>query len=257
MKIGTLNVNGLRAATRKGLRSWLEKSDLDILCLQEVRMNIADCKEEHKPPVGWFSAQVDAQKKGYSGVAIWSKTKPVQVVARSGLPLADTEGRILKFVYPNLVLYSMYFPSGTSGTERQKQKMVFLQYMTENSQAIQAEHEHVLICGDVNIAHTALDICRDKANAKKSGFLPEERKWVDDFLDDGWIDVYRSLNKGVESYSWWTNRSKTARKDNVGWRIDYHFATKKLAQKAKSAVIVERSTNLSDHSCVIVDYDLS
>ena len=127
--------------------------------------------------------------------------------------------------------------------------------MTEQSQSMRSEHEHVLICGDVNIAHTALDICRDKANAKKSGFLPEERKWVDDFLADGWVDVYRSLHKGVEAYSWWTNRSKNARKDNVGWRIDYFFVNSDLAELCRDAEI-HQDVMGSDHCPVSLSLDL-
>ena len=254
MKIATLNVNGLRASIKKGFLDWLENSGIDIICLQEVRMDAADL--EKKVPKGWHNIHVAAQKKGYSGVAIWSKIKPKSWKKNFAFDLSDNEGRIIKAEFENCIVYSMYFPSGTSGTSRQDEKYRFLNFIEKNAPVFQQQHEHVLICGDVNIAHTALDIFHDKANAKNSGFLPRERDWMSSFLQSGWKDVYRECHPKKEIYSWWSNRSRTARSKNVGWRIDYHLASPALANKVQESSILEREIVLSDHTAVIVEYNI-
>jgi exodeoxyribonuclease-3 len=253
MKIATLNVNGLRAAHKKGIMHWIEDEALDVLCLQEVRMSGTDLLR--LIPSGYHSVHVEAEKKGYSGVAIWSKEKPISTQSVFQFPLGDQEGRIVKAVFREYIVYSMYFPSGTSGTERQVQKYAFLKFIAQESSSMLKEHSHVLICGDVNIAHTEIDIFHHKANAKKSGFLPREREWMTSFLSSGWVDVFRAKHPGVEEYSWWTNRAKTARPNNIGWRIDYQLASQKMAEKAKKAWIVNRGLKLSDHTAVVVEYD--
>ena len=155
------------------------------------------------------------------------------------------------------MVLSMYFPSGTSGDKRQEQKYVFLDYVDEYTKELQKSHDKILICGDVNIAHTELDIFHHKANANKSGFLPREREWMTSLLQKGWSDVFRQKNLGVEAYSWWTNRSKTAREKNIGWRIDYQLATRSLSDKVLSSYIVDRSLKLSDHTAVVAEYDFN
>jgi exodeoxyribonuclease-3 len=254
MKIATLNVNGIRAASKKGMLDWIVTEDFDIICLQEVRMPAADI--ETLVPKGYHHVGVAAEKKGYSGVSIWSKEEPLSTQTSFQFPLADNEGRIVKAVFQNCVVYSMYFPSGTTGSVRQLQKYEFLDFLNKQSSSLLDEHRHVLICGDVNIAHTEKDIFHHKANAKKSGFLPEEREWLTSFLASGWVDVFRSMHPDTEEYSWWTNRSKAARPKNIGWRIDYQLASKGLADRAKSSWIVDRSLKLSDHTAVVVEYDI-
>lgn len=254
MKIATLNVNGLRSASKKGLISWLEEQDFDVICLQEVRMSREDAAK--LVPAGYFNTHAVAQKKGYSGALIWSKVQPQSSQINFDFALGDQEGRIAQNIFHNCVVLSMYFPSGTSGDERQEQKYVFLDFVDRYTKELQKTHSNIVICGDVNIAHTELDIFHHKANANKSGFLPREREWMTSFLAKGWCDVFRQQNQGVEAYSWWTNRSKTAREKNIGWRIDYQLATSGLSEKVISSYIVDRSLKLSDHTAVVAEYDM-
>ena len=257
LRIASLNCNGLRACVRNGFWQWFEQCAPDILCLQEVRMQQEDLDQYHSPPKGWHLVHVGAQKKGYSGVAIWSRYKPSSVHRTIGLNWADEEGRAARIDFDKLSVFSLYFPSGTSGQERQLKKNAFLEFMTEAMKPLLTSQKPVLLCGDVNIAHTSLDIFHDKANANKSGFLPHERQWMTDITEAGWSDVYRSLHPDVEQYSWWSNRSKTARSKNVGWRIDYHLANPSLASLATSAWVDGPSPKISDHAPVVAEYNLS
>ena len=208
-------------------------------------------------PDGWYWVQADADKKGYSGVAIWSKKEPNEVKSEIGLDWADGEGRAVSMVFNDFEIWSIYFPSGSSGEERQGYKDRFLDFMTIKMDQWANSKQKVLVCGDVNIAHTALDIFHDKSNAKSSGFLPHERAWMSQRLEKGWVDVYRKHHPGVECYSWWSNRRKSTREKNVGWRIDYHLATEALAKHSISSEIVDRSLFLSDHTAVVADYDIT
>ena len=253
MNVASLNLNGLRAATKKGFIPWLEEQNFDVVCLQEVRMSYDDAAK--LVPSGYYSTHAVAQKKGYSGAAIWSKIQPQSSQVLFDFPLGDQEGRVAQNIYKDCVILSMYFPSGTSGEERQKQKYVFLDFVDRHAKDLRQTYEHVLICGDVNIAHTEHDIFHHKANAKKSGFLPRERAWMSSFMQSGWSDVYRQVHPDTEAYSWWTNRSKAAREKNIGWRIDYQLASQRLSEKATSSFIVDRSLKLSDHSAVVAEYD--
>lgn len=254
MKVLTLNCNGLRATIKKGFLEWLEVCDPDIVCLQEVRFEQSKFKGQFAPPEGWHWVQVDAEKKGYSSVAIWSKTPPNSVRTEIGLDWADGEGRAVCMEFDEFDIWSIYFPSGTSGAERQGYKDRFLAFMTDKMAEWEQTGRKTLLCGDVNIAHTALDIFHDKGNAKSSGFLPHERAWVSSLLESGWVDVFRKHNPEVECYSWWSNRSKSTREKNVGWRIDYHFATQNLAELSRSSEIVDRGIFLSDHTGVLAEY---
>ena len=256
MRVGTLNLNGFRAACNKGLLTWVEESNFDILCLQEVRFGQDQYKGALSIPDGWHWVQADAEKKGYSGVAIWSKKAPNEVKSEIGLDWADREGRAVSMVFDELEIWSIYFPSGTSGDERQGYKDRFLVFMKDKMNEWASSGRKVLVCGDVNIAHTALDIFHDKSNTKTSGFLPHERAWVSERLENGWVDVFRKHHPSVECYSWWSNRRKSTRDKNVGWRIDYQFATQALAKYSASSEIVDRSLFLSDHTAVIADYDI-
>lgn len=255
MKLGTLNVNGLRSALKKGLLEWVREEDFDILCLQEVRMSPSDFLEV--VPEGYFYVHSAAVKPGYSGVAIWSKVKPISTQINFDFPLSDTEGRIAKAEFRDCLVYSMYFPSGTSGDARQEEKYRFLDFIEANAPIFLAQHKNVVICGDINIAHTELDIFHHKTNANTSGFLPRERKWLTRFLESGWVDVFRSSHPGEEVYSWWTTRSATARPNNIGWRIDYQLASQNLVDKVQKSWIVDRNLRLSDHTAVVAEYDIS
>ena len=256
MRIASLNLNGLRSATKKGLNGWIAAAELDVICLQEMRMQQNQLDQHHGPPQSWDSIQADAQKKGYSGVAIWSARPALEKSIGLGLDWADDEGRVCKFSLENLDVYSIYFPSGTSGPERQSKKDAFLERILIEGQKWLTQREHVLICADVNIAHTENDIHNPKGNKRNSGFLPHERDWFSRFLQSGWHDVYRELHPDVQDYTWWSQRRKTVRIENKGWRIDYHLASPALAAKAVSGYVFDRNVKLSDHAPVVIDYAL-
>ncbi len=256
MRIGSLNLNGLRSANKKGYRDWIFEADLDLICMQELRMQLDQMDATHQAPEGWSGVQADAEKKGYSGVAIWSKAPSSLTKVGIGLDWADKEGRVVHMSLPNLHVYSIYIPSGTSGSARQELKDEFLEHLLKCGQDWLKGHENVLICSDVNIAHTERDIHNPKGNKKNSGFLPHEREWVTRFLESGWVDVYRELHPDSRDYSWWSQRRKTVREENKGWRLDYHFASPALAKRARQAYILDRSRKLSDHAPVVIDYDI-
>lgn len=252
MKVATLNCNGFQACVRKGFFEWLSDTDPDILCLQEVRFAQERLIGKFQPPSQWSWVQVDAQKAGYSSVAIWSKKPPLKVHRTIGLDWADNEGRVVGMEFEKCIVWSMYFPSGTSGQVRQARKDDFLAHLTPwMSTALKGE-KSVIICGDVNIAHTALDIFHDKANKNKSGFLPNERDWMTQQLASGWRDALRVLHPEKEVYSWWSNRSKTAREKNVGWRIDYQLISSGWG--APTSAAIHKEPKLSDHAPLVVEY---
>ena len=254
MRIATLNCNGFRACVRKGFREWLEFAQPDVLCLQEVRFEQSGMTGQFAPGDEWHWAQVDAEKKGYSSVAIWSKQAPIKIHRTCGLEWADREGRVIGMEFENTIIWSIYFPSGTSGDVRQNLKDEFLKYLKQPMNEWLNSDKAVLICGDVNIAHTELDIFHHKANAKKSGFLPRERNWLTNRLQEGWRDTLREVHPQEEIYSWWSNRSKTARDKNVGWRIDYQLASPKWGTSISARV--DNDPRISDHAPLVVDYDM-
>ena len=258
-KLTSLNLNGIRSATSKGLEAWLLQAQPDCICVQEVKAQSADI-------AGKFESLADlkghfhfAEKKGYSGVAVYSRHEPSEVIAGFGSAEFDTEGRYveLRFDTPSQKrsVISAYFPSGSSGEERQQAKFRFLAEFYPHLQRMKAEREFVL-CGDVNIAHQQIDLKNWKSNQKNSGFLPEERAWMTKLLSEGgMVDVYRQLHPDTtdESYTWWSNRGQAYAK-NVGWRLDYHLATPALATGARS-VAVYKEQKFSDHAPVTVAYD--
>lgn len=207
---------------------------------------------EHLPPDGWSHAQVDAEKKGYAGSALWSRLQPTSVVEGIGLDWADTEGRVVRMDLGPATVMSIYQPSGSSGPERQARKERFMEHLLERSAGWLAEGRPTLLGGDFNIAHREIDIHDPKGNAKNSGFLPHERAWVDRLLALGWVDLFRALNPDARVYSWWSNRGQ-ARFNNKGWRLDYLFASPSLAAKAERAWI-EPEANLSDHAPVLATF---
>ncbi|MFD0914406.1 exodeoxyribonuclease III [Methylophilus luteus] len=255
MRIITLNLNGIRSACNKGFLPWLAGTGADIVCLQELKAQAADMQPEMLQPPGYHGYFHYAEKKGYSGVGIYSKQPADKVIIGLGHAAIDAEGRYLECQYGNLSVVSLYLPSGSSGEERQQFKFQVLALFLPHLEQLIAGGREVVICGDWNIAHQEIDLKNYKGNRKNSGFLPEERAWMTDILGRvGWVDVYRTLHPETtdECYTWWSNRGQAWAK-NVGWRIDYQLATQALAQRA-TAVSVYKAERFSDHAPLIVDY---
>lgn len=245
----TLNVNGLRSAVRKGFRDWRPKTRADVICLQELRMQPDQQDAAHRAPRGWESAQHDAEKRGYSGVSVWSRLPVSASGTGSGVAEFDREGRVAWLQTDAAKVYSIYFPSGSSGEPRQAYKNAFNEHITEHLQADLDSGAPVAVCGDVNVAHTSADIWNPTGNKKNSGFLPHEREWMSGLLARGWVDVWRLHNPDAQQYSWWSNRGQARAKDR-GWRIDYILASPALADRLEDARIQGRDPAVSDHCAV-------
>ena len=257
LRIISLNLNGIRSATTKGLFPWLEKQDADIICMQELKAQAPDMTREMLQPDGLYGYFHYAEKKGYSGVGIYSKRQPDAIIEGLGMPDIDAEGRYIEAQYGNLSVVSLYLPSGSSGEERQTVKFSVMERFLPRLMELKASGREVVICGDWNIAHCEIDLKNWRGNRKNSGFLPEERAWMTRIFSElGWIDVYRRLHPDTtdECYTWWSNRGQAWAK-NVGWRIDYQIATPAIAGKAVSTSIY-KTERFSDHAPLIVDYDL-
>ena len=258
LKITTLNVNGIRAAARKGFFEWMQTQDADILCLQETRISEADLKDEIRHQRGYQSVYNHAQKKGYSGVALYYKGNP-DIEHGMDCEEFDPEGRLLSATWDDLTVISAYLPSGSSSEERQAAKFRFLDKfgpwidrMMEHHR--QTGHEYI-ICGDWNMAHKEIDLKNWRGNLKNSGFTPEERAWMSHLFEErGFVDVFRQLNQEAEQYTWWSNRGR-AWDNNVGWRIDYHISTPGIASKAIRTEIYKEQ-RFSDHAPLTVVYDV-
>jgi exodeoxyribonuclease III len=255
LRITTLNVNGIRSATNKGLWPWLAKQRADVLCFQEVKAHAADLPIEILQPRGWHPFFHLAEKKGYSGVALYSRDKPDRVKTGFGNKEFDAEGRFVQADFGNLSVISVYFPSGSSSEERQQAKFRFLEAFYPTLIKLRRAGREFVVCGDVNIAHKEIDLKNWRSNQKNSGFLPEERAWLSKLFDSaGWIDVFRTLDERPEQYTWWSNRGQAWAK-NVGWRLDYHIATPGIARTAKK-VAIYKEQRFSDHAPLSIDYDL-
>ena len=255
MKIISLNLNGIRSAKNKGVYAWIKKQDADLVCLQEIKAQAADMHDDMLALEGYYSYFHYADKKGYSGVGIYSKQKADAVIEGLGIADIDSEGRYLEVRLGNLSVVSLYLPSGSSGEERQAFKFSMMARFMPQLKALKASGREVIICGDWNIAHQEADLKNWKGNRKNSGFLPEERAWLTAlFSEVGWVDVYRHLypNATEEGYTWWSNRGQ-AWANNVGWSIDYQIATPAIAAKAISASIY-KDERFSDHAPLIVNY---
>lgn len=253
-KFISYNVNGIRAALKKDWLNWLQEENPDVICLQETKANRDQVEIEEFEKAGYHSYWYSAEKKGYSGVAIFSKTKPDHIALGCGIEKYDNEGRIIRADFGDFSVLSCYFPSGSSGDERQAFKMDFLADFKVYIQELRKTRPNLLISGDINICHEAIDIHNPVSNKKSSGFLPEERQWITDFLNLGYIDTFRTLNKEPHNYSWWTYRFG-ARKKNLGWRIDYHFITESLRDQLKRADILSEVVH-SDHCPILVELDV-
>lgn len=255
MRIITANLNGIRSAANKGFFAWLQSTQVDVICLQELKAQASDMTAEMLAPAGYVGHFHYAEKKGYSGVGIYSKAKPDKVIEGLGVVDIDAEGRYLEAQFGNLSVVSLYLPSGSSGEERQNFKFSVLARILPHLEALAKSGRDVMICGDWNIAHQEIDLKNYKGNKKNSGFLPEERAWLGDlFSRVGWVDVYRQLHPATtdECYTWWSNRGAAYEK-NVGWRLDYQIATPELAKKAFQSTIY-KAERFSDHAPLMIDY---
>ena len=257
MRVISFNANGIRAAQRNGFFDWLAGQNADFICIQETKAQLHQLQLDPVFfPAGYFSDYYDAEKKGYSGVSIYAKQKPVRVVKGLGFDYCDREGRYIQFDYPNLSVVSLYLPSGTSGEHRQTVKFEFLEKFKSHLSALKAEGRELILCGDYNIAHKPIDLKNWRSNQKTSGFLPQERDWMEAlFTTEGFVDAFRVLNQEEGQYTWWSYRARGWEK-NVGWRIDYQVVTPALKDTIR-AVTVERGQQFSDHAPLIIDYNES
>ena len=255
MRIISINLNGIRSAASKGFYDWLADQKADLVCLQELKAQAANLSEQMLQPAGYFGYFHYAEKKGYSGVGIYSMRPADFVIEGLGYVDIDSEGRYLEAQFGNLSVISLYLPSGSSGPERQAIKFSVLERFYPHLQSLISSGREVIICGDWNIAHQAIDLKNWRGNQKNSGFLPEERQWFGNMLNDqGWVDVYRQLHPNATDacYTWWSNRGQAWAK-NVGWRIDYQIATPGLAATAKNCSIY-KDQRFSDHASLTIDY---
>ncbi len=253
MRIISYNVNGIRAAIKKGFADWLATDPADIICLQESKATIEDIDHAHFEKAGYTSYWFSAQKKGYSGVVILSKTKADKVFYGNGIEQSDFEGRVIRADFGKISIVNAYFPSGTSGDLRQQYKYQWLNEFNTYLDALKKKRKQLIVVGDYNIAHEAIDIHDPKGNKNSSGFLPEERTWMTEFLNNGWVDTYRTINpETVGGYSWWSQRFPSVRLQNKGWRIDYICITKNLLPALKTASILPDIKH-SDHCPIYME----
>ena len=250
MKIYSWNVNGIRAIKNKGFIEWVISEQPDVLCIQETKIQENQISDELKNIEGYYSYFSCAEKKGYSGVAIYTKQKPISVKYGIGIEKFDSEGRILIAEFEDFILFNIYFPNGQKDEERLNYKMKFYDNLLDYCEILRANGKKLIICGDYNTAHNQIDLKNPKANEKYSGFLPIERAWLDKFTSYGYVDTFRYLHVEEVKYSWWSYRFK-AREKNVGWRIDYFFITEDLLGELKEADILNDVVG-SDHCPVSI-----
>ncbi len=254
MRIITLNVNGIRSAAKKGFFDWLPPQQADVVCLQEIKGQNHQLEDPQFWPKGYACYYLEAEKKGYSGVALYAKVEPDDVIQGLGWEDMDREGRYLEARFGSLSVVSLYLPSGSSSEERQAVKFSFLDRFFPYLEQCAASGRHYVFCGDWNIAHKAIDLKNWRSNQKNSGFLPEERAWMDQVLEQaGWVDAFRIVNTESDQYTWWSNRGQAWAK-NVGWRIDYQIVSPALAPCVRGAAIY-KDQRFSDHAPLTIDYD--
>jgi exodeoxyribonuclease-3 len=253
-KIISYNVNGLRAALSKGFYEWLKSESPDILCLQETKIQQGQIDNWLFESIGYNTYWHYAEKKGYSGVALLTKEKPQRVVEGIGIKKYDNEGRTLTAFYNSFVQIAVYFPSGTMGDERQEVKMAFLEDFLNYVLQLKKEYKNIIISGDFNICHKPIDINYPEKHINVSGFLPDEREWMDRFVESGFIDTFRVFNQEPNQYSWWSYRAG-ARQKNLGWRIDYHFVSENLRPNLVNAAILQ-DVKHSDHCPIVLQINI-
>ncbi|MFN2300354.1 MAG: exodeoxyribonuclease III [Gammaproteobacteria bacterium] len=254
MRIITANLNGVRSAARKGFFEWMQQQGADVVCLQETKAQRHQLEDAVFHPEGWFNYFHDAQKPGYSGVAIYTRTEPDEVVSGIGWPDIDAEGRWIEARFGKLSVVSLYMQSGSSSEARQQVKFQFMERFMPHLRSLRRKRREYVICGDWNIAHKEIDLKNWHSNQKNSGFLPEERAWMDMlFGAAGFVDAFRLVNDQPDQYTWWSNRGQAWAK-NVGWRIDYQVITPGLRDAVRAAAIY-KDQRFSDHAPLLMDYD--
>ena len=254
MRIISANLNGIRAAEKKGFFEWMMAQDADVVCIQETKAQEHQLTADDFHPEGYHSYFFDAEKKGYSGVALYCKHEPDAVHTGLGWDHCDSEGRWIEAEFGKLTVASLYLPSGSSSDERHANKLDFMNKFREELKRMKRRRRQYVICGDYNTVHKEIDIRNFKSNRKNSGCTDEERQWIDDvFNKDGWVDAFRVVEKGPDNYTWWSNRGN-ARANNVGWRIDYQLITPGLEDKVEKAWVYKDEW-YSDHAPLIIDYN--
>jgi len=255
MRVLTLNANGIRSAARKGFFDWLPGQKADVICVQETKAQAAQLADPVFWPSGYHCYYFDAQTKGYAGTALYARKRPLRVSRGFGAAEFDREGRFLEAQFAHVNIVSLYLPSGSAGPERQASKFRFLEAFAAHLTKMHRRRRPTILCGDWNIAHKPIDLKNWRANQKNSGFLPEERLWLDELFGSGrYVDAFRETNFDTEQYTWWSNRGQAYAK-NVGWRIDYHIAGAALRGKIRQAQIC-KERRFSDHAPLLIDYDL-
>jgi exodeoxyribonuclease-3 len=254
LRVITLNLNGIRSATRKGLWRWLARQKAGVFCAQELKAQAKDFSAEMLKPAGLHGYFHYAEKKGYSGVGLYCKREPDRVIEGLGIREFDAEGRYLRADFGKVSVISVYLPSGSSGEHRQQSKFRFMEQFYPHLERLAKEGRQFILCGDWNIAHKEIDLKNWRGNQKNSGFLPEERQWLTRVFDElGLVDVFRRIDRRAEQYTWWSNRGQAWAK-NVGWRIDYQIATPDIAACARK-VKIYKDRRFSDHAPLTIDYD--
>lgn len=255
MKIISYNINGIRAAIKKGFLDWLKTHPADVVCIQEAKAQQSDVDSKAFKELGYKDHWFCAQKKGYSGVTVFSKIEPDAVQCGTGHQVSDDEGRVIQLDFGKVRLINAYFPSGTTGDERQQYKYAWLNEFFDYVQELRKKHPAIILCGDYNIAHKEIDLHSPKTNTKTSGFLPEERAWMDALYSNGWVDTFRHVKpEEKHRYSWWSQRFPSVRAANKGWRIDYISVTEPLKPLIKDADIFP-DVKHSDHCPVFAEID--
>ena len=254
MKILSWNVNGIRAADRKGLFDWFKKESPGILCLQEIKALPEQVPPHIRNTPGYHVFLNPAERKGYSGVATFTKEKPIDVKNGFGIEKFDIEGRIIITEFPSFILFNIYFPNGKKNQERLDYKLDFYDTFLAYADNLKAKGKNIIVCGDFNTAHKEIDLTHPKANENRSGFLPIERAWIDTFIDHGYVDTFRHFNKEPSQYSWWDMKTRS-RERNIGWRIDYFFVNKEFLPNIKKAFIMQDVMG-SDHCPVGIEINI-
>lgn len=253
MKILSWNVNGIRAADKKGLYDWFKKESPDVLCLQEIKAMPEQVSSYLRNSPGYHNFWCSAERKGYSGVVTYTKEKPKEVKKGFGIEKFDKEGRILITEFPAFLLFNIYFPNGKKNQERLDYKLDFYDTFLAYADNLKVKGKNIVVCGDFNTAHKEIDLARPKENKHISGFLPVERAWIDTFIDHGYVDTFRHFNQEPEQYTWWDMKSR-ARERNVGWRIDYFFVNKEFLPNVKNAFIMQDVMG-SDHCPIGIELE--
>lgn len=254
IKLCSWNVNGIRAIHKKGFLDWFYQEKPDVLCIQETKATEDQLPRKLKDVEGYQSYFTSAERKGYSGVALYTSIKPQKIEEGFGIQKFDIEGRIQIVDYSDFVLFNIYFPNGKMSEERLKYKMDFYDAFLDHANNLRDQGRNIIICGDVNTAHKEIDLARPKENSNVSGFLPIERAWIDNFLDNGYLDTFRLFHPEPDNYTWWSYRTR-ARARNVGWRLDYFFVNKEFRDNVRGSYILSDVMG-SDHCPICLEIDI-